>query len=422
MTAPAPRPLARLLDALRLRAGLLAAVTLLALMLGASAALSPPQPQEPGWRPTTRAWRALGVQTMDMDFADLRSVTHRWDCARAGDPGYHDGRCDPWSRPFNYPTVWLAPARWGWNAGATRPLAALELALLAAALWTLLPARTLKGSVAAAAAALSPPVMFAVERGNVDMLVFAALVLGLRAAHALPARLRDGARAALFALLALLKLFPIAAFAALARSSRGLRLAAGCAAATTAAIAAANGPALSALQANTVHEFADNYGRLFLFARDPAVSPWTSAAGIASLALAAAVALLGAGWGWMRGRELTAALGDLLDGSFEADLAAAATAVFGLTFLIGLNYDYRLIFLLGLLPLLLRRDGGGWSTPAGGVAAAVLLRLLFAHRAPPGSLAVVDWALFGGAVAWAAASAADRLLPAASRRAAPSPA
>lgn len=398
-------------EAVRLRAGLIAAWSVLLALLGWSVATAPPVAAEHP-RPTAAAWRLLAVRPLHRDFADLRSVTHRWPCARAGVDNYADARCDPWNRLFNYPPVWLVPARLGWGPRATPWLAGVEVLGLMAALWTLLPARTLGGSAAAAALTLSTPVMFAVERGNVDLLVFAALVLGLRATRDLSAAGRDRARAALFAALAFLKLFPIAAFAVLARSPRRA-LAAGTGAALVAAgIALAYHGVLPKLQANTFHEFDTNYGRLYLFATDPAASAWSSPAGAWSLGVAAALGGLAAAWGALRREAVVAALGDLLEGAHLTDLAAAGAAVFALTFLIGLNYDYRLVFLLPVFPLLSARAAGRRSSAAERAALLVGARLVLAHRAPDAVMAVVDWILFGGVCAAFGAAAARRWGPA----------
>ena len=275
----------------------------------------------------------------------------------------------------------------------------------------LLAARTPKQAVVTALLALSPPVTFAVERGNVELLVFAGLVLGLRATRDLAPARKDAWRAALFGGLTLLKLFPIAAFAVLAQTPRrALGALAGVAAAALGVIVTC-GDHLFQLQPNMAHEIDTNYGRLLLFATDPAVSAWRSPAALHSLAFAALVTAAGSAAGVLWRAPVLRSFGGLLDGGWESDLALAGTAIFGLTFLIGLNYDYRLIFLLLLVPAFFHKDGGSWNTPAGAAAAALLLRLSAAHRLPDAWLGAADWALLAALCTWTAASLSHRLRP-----------
>ena len=396
-----------LLENVRARAGLLAAAGVVASVLTGSLLARPPGGEGPS---VFVGWNLLGVRvSMWPPFADLRNVTHRWACVRAGIDSYADGRCDPWGRLFNYPSPWLWPAGWGWTGRLTVPLGFGEIALFFAALWALFPARDGRTAVATALLVLTPPVMFVVERGNVDMLVFAAVTAAFVGTRRAPEAVRGAVRLLTLTALGFLKLYPLAAFAYAARTPRRAALAVAGAALAALSIWAAYGPVLRVMAANSGEAVDDSYGRLipFLLAA-PALRGW-------SAPLAAVLLALGAGIGFIAARRITAGLGVLLDTETSPQLAAVGTAIYLSTWMIGSSYDYRLIFLLLLFPLLIETDAGRWRSPALALGVLVYGRLALAHRIPFGAAAAYDVVLVPVLAAWAAASARLRLWPAADR-------
>ena len=124
-------------------------------------------------------WHRLRVPAQTPTFFDMRSVTSAWECDRKGIDPLPSNPCDPHGRPANYPRLWLLPSRLGFGDSATVPLAvANALFFLAVAVVFVGRLRVWEGLVVALALC-SPAVMLGVERGNVDLSVFAVLMVAL---------------------------------------------------------------------------------------------------------------------------------------------------------------------------------------------------------------------------------------------------
>jgi hypothetical protein len=120
----------------------------------------------------------LGVETLLIRFADLQFTLGAIECAKHGVDVYVSDLCDPFGRAFDYSPIWLYATflpglAWSNSLGVC----------LAAAFYVsfgLLPPVTRPiRTVAMVAAALSPPVAFALERGNTDIVIFIALVIAI---------------------------------------------------------------------------------------------------------------------------------------------------------------------------------------------------------------------------------------------------
>jgi hypothetical protein len=161
-------------------------------------------------------WRHLGVPTLSPSFADLRSITSGWECTRRGIEVLESNPCDPWERPANYPRIWMAPSILGLGQESTIPLGILEALVFLAAAFALIPkAAPLIDGLVYGAAIVSPAVMLGVERGNVDISLFALVVLAVLLLELGGVWLYVSS--ALLLLAAILKLFPIFATGVLAR-------------------------------------------------------------------------------------------------------------------------------------------------------------------------------------------------------------
>ena len=163
-------------------------------------------------------WQRFGVPPGPVEFADLELVTVAWECDREGVPVLPENPCDPFLRPNNYPQLWLLPSALGVGEEATVPLAVAMAALFFAAFLILMGRATIWEGLLYSAALTSPAVMLGVERGNIDLIVFAVLVGAVVLFRRSPA-LRVASHA-LFLLAAILKLFPVFAWGALVRQSR----------------------------------------------------------------------------------------------------------------------------------------------------------------------------------------------------------
>ncbi|WP_019487605.1 hypothetical protein [Kamptonema sp. PCC 6506] len=119
------------------------------------------------------------VHKMLPPFADMRVIAAGAECIRLGYDVLVENPCDPWKRPMNYPRIWSIPASWGLDQSHT-----VILAILFGLLFFILTFVTIKrlNYIEALFYALilcSPSVMLAIERGNNDLIIFSILALSL---------------------------------------------------------------------------------------------------------------------------------------------------------------------------------------------------------------------------------------------------
>ena len=359
-------------------------------------------------------WPFLGVPAEDTLFYDARNVTAAADCRRLGHDPLVDNPCDPSGRPMIYPRLWLLLRFLGLEQAHTTLFGGLVvLAFLVAFLWLVGRVTTRQG-VVAAVALCSPAVMFAVERANMDLVLFTLLVLAVLAwqARSEGVRLLSPALVLTAAAAKLYGVFAIPAFA-LSNHRRGrwiaaatLALLAVYAAATADDIAkVANAP-----EGGLLHSFGARIliGHLY---HQVVPGDWQAGTFVAQgIAAAGLLALLVAVWVWARrrfGPGEPAAPG-LPDGRLLA-FHMGALIYLG-SFASRKNGDYRLVFLLLTLPQLLAWAASGAEAARrrlaraglGAVLAALWLGTLSPWIAPVDELAT--WAAAGMFVALLAAS------------------
>ena len=322
-------------------------------------------------------WGRLGVPPSRFTFYDLRSLTTAWECTRRGIDVLPANPCDPGLRPANYPRIWMALSPLGLGEGSTVALGFLVAAVFLAAAVAVLPAAARRGdAVLFALAVCSPAVMLGVERGNVDLLLFALVAL---AALLLRRGDRFYASEALLLFAAILKLFPIFAAGVLLRRTR--RAVAGFAAVLVvfAVYVLATLGDVRTIERVTPQSSTYSYGiRLFdewltagvYWAADHVgagslerlgLRVWDL--GLAALIVAAAV---------LARRRLRAGLpadpGPAAQR--DLDLFVAGAGVYVCSYVLFRSFDYRLVFLLLTVPQLLR-----WARRRGVVALVSLCSL-----------------------------------------------
>lgn len=131
-------------------------------------------------------WDLLGVPVGDRHFGDLRVVTTASECAQL-DPAWSITSipCDPLVAIYNYPSIWAQTlGRFSVNASHTELIAALFIIIFSISLGYLSFATQRRGSSWLALTVLticgiSPAALLAFERGNIDVLVYGIVVLGL---------------------------------------------------------------------------------------------------------------------------------------------------------------------------------------------------------------------------------------------------
>jgi hypothetical protein len=164
-----------------------------------------------------RVLARIGVFALFPTFADLRAYTAAWECDRAGLDVVVSNPCDPWSRVVT-PKLPVELSFLGLGESSTVPLA---IVLIAAFLVSVLvvsgPLRWFEVPLYAAIV-FSPSVLLGIERANTDLLMFTLLTVVLVTVRA-EGPLRAVAYAALL-LAAMFKLYPIFAFGVLLRQGR----------------------------------------------------------------------------------------------------------------------------------------------------------------------------------------------------------
>lgn len=308
-------------------------------------------------------WHQLGVPTASPSFLDTRVIVSGWECTRDGLDVLVENPCDPWQRPTNYPRIWMALAPLGLDEGSAVPLGVATGAAFLLAVLVLVGRLSLGETVLYAAVLLSPAVMFGVDRGNNDLIVFALLVAAVAFFRAQSVLLR----AACYGLLlfaAVLKLYPVFAFGVLLRQApRRAVLALVLTLVPFALYVAATFDDLRLISSATPRPVSLAYGAGVLVdgagerlgglpgARFLTGEPGRTAVYLIALALAVTLAV------WLAGRLRSIPTTTTAERSLDAFWAGASIYV-GTFAVLGNNWDYRLLFLLLVIPQMLRWTEG----------------------------------------------------------------
>jgi Glycosyltransferase family 87 len=306
-------------------------------------------------------WPWLGVPSRPSLFVDARNVAAAVECSRLGHDPLVDNPCDPWGRAMFYPRVWLL-LRWtGLDQRHTLLFGALIGALFVVLVIALLPRLSVPEGALVAAAVCSPAVMFAIERGNMDLLVFCGLALAA-------VIWRRGSATAQYAavglvlLTAVAKLYPaVALLAFLPVRRRRTAVAAGAALLVFAGYLVATRDDAETISRTATQGQYYSYGARILLGRlyhGVVGDEWGGSRTLAQGLVLVAVMLVGVGL-WLvvrrrsRGTTISPEDGHMPETSDLIAFRMGALVYLG-TFVLGNSFDYRLIFLLLLLPLLLR--------------------------------------------------------------------
>ncbi len=124
-------------------------------------------------------WIYPFVPKMLPPFADMRVVTSGAECIRLGYDVLVENPCDPWNRLMNYPRIWSTPASWGLDQSHTVVIGILCGLLFFIFTFVIIERLNYIEAVFYALILCSPSVMLAVERGNNDLIIFSLLALSL---------------------------------------------------------------------------------------------------------------------------------------------------------------------------------------------------------------------------------------------------
>jgi hypothetical protein len=359
-------------------------------------------------------WRFLGVPAESTIFYDARNVAAAADCRRLGHDPLVDNPCDPSGRPMNYPRMWLLLRFVGLHQSQTPVFGAVVVVLFLASALLLVGRLTLLQGAFVAAALCSPAVMFAVERGNMDLVLFALMVLAVVAwqARSEASRLVSLALVLVAAAAKLYGVFALPAFA-LTGHRRWRWITAG-ALAVLAAYLAATADDIEKVARAPEGGLLYSFGARILIGHvyhQVVPGEWQGGTIVAqAIAVVPLLVLTVAVWLWAR-RRLASGEPDPAGTGGGALLAFHMGALIYLgTFATRKNGDYRLVFLLLTLPLLLAWADARMREPRrraaraalGAVLAALWLGALSPYVGPADELA--SWAVAGLFVALLAAT------------------
>jgi hypothetical protein len=322
------------------------------------------------------AWNMIRIPSNTPFFSDTRGFTHAIDCVLHGQDPYTVSSFDPWHRLYNYPPAWLEARHLGVTSRSSNLIGILLAALALCAYVALLNARTLVSAGIVLLALTSRCVLLAVERGNTDQGVFFLLVFGFFLIDQQRPELRTRLTAFLITILTVIKLYPIIAVTVLLDRRRGLLKSAVTAAVSLSALLLTAGTKLRLLLENTPRDPDMSFGAFPLFyslsrhtmhSLTPVIVAHRAAAPLAALALGAASLLAGVALGARLDRFLPRLRSDHARGA----IAIACLSIFCFAFAAGSSYDYRLIYLVGVLAYLVQDINEGISLRS--LPAAILI-------------------------------------------------
>jgi Protein of unknown function (DUF2029). len=386
----------RLLSLIQTRLPVVAAVAFVAIILGTNM-------HKHG--SLTRAFRAFRIESTTPGFADTRTVTNSIDCVLSGQDPYTVRSFDVWNRVYNYPPIWLGLRYLGVTGRSTNLMAAIMTAIFIAALLVLFSVRSWAGAILVFFALVSRPILFAIERGNIDLVIFSLLVFGFFLIGRQRDEIKRLCEAILIVVLVVLKLFPIATVVVFIRNRRGLITSLAVAALSIAAFLITSGRRVPLILRNTPQM------RYFAYGAYPAlaaiVSPISSTLGkmvdqhhgIASVT-AIFVACFSVAIGTRYRQRLHQFLPELNFDKANGCIAISGLAIYLFSFVSGASFEYRLIFLLGPLAFLVDSISRGEWLRA--LPASFLLVLFLVTRSEFHQLAngILDVAVFAGSSAW----------------------
>ena len=306
-------------------------------------------------------WNKLQVPTETGPFLDLGSITSAVKVVEHGGDPLVANPYDFYHRPMNYPRIWLYLFKWLgindanlWIVGVS--FCALYLICIS---WLIAHSTSAAEAWILLITGLSLAPLFAIERGNTDLFVFSVVFFGCATSGKY---LKPGA----FSCATLLKLFPFVALCIDgARHPSKERRVPIAFVASTVVLLALQWRDLKAIRHSTPVSAYLSYGVLTIRMQEVEgyLSPSVFAAGWAIAALLAAIL-------WVRRPKI--------DESTLRSKAGEMFLIFGgiyaFTFVIGSNWNYRLIFLLPTLPFAMELVRGARHAKWGIIyLAAVLL-------------------------------------------------
>jgi hypothetical protein len=302
----------------------------------------------------------FGFEPLSPPFVDTHGLFSAAQCYQQGIDVYLANPCDMYQRASPYPPLWLLITPTFWGTEQTMA-AGVILGLLFILSWPfVMQPRSPSETIICGLLAISPPILFAIERGNADIIIF-LLVLGGGALQLAPSRYRF--LSYLFFLIAgLLKYYPLVLLVlALRERWRHVLLLGAIVLATFALFGVYFRADLGYMLANIPRwsYFANSFAARNLpygLAAFMPTGPFMSRAGLGASLLCALLAATVAST-WLNLRLLARAEIDLTERG--GSLLAIGSLVLTACFFAGSNMDYRGVYFLLVVPALLRLRQSG---------------------------------------------------------------
>ena len=312
------------------------------------------------YTPYNLFWYTLGVPITPTRFTDLRDVLVAMECTQRGFDFLVDAPCLPTAvMSPNYPRLWMTLAPLGFGGRDTEWLGeVLSILFFLCVLW-IAGKLNFGGAVVYSLVVASPSVMLAIERNNVDVILFILLCIALGLLLYLPNSIGRAISYGIIFLTALLKLFPIFASTVLLRERKKIALGGVITMAIVFAVYAVSifsdlqkidarvlrfqGLAYGRIIVPELLTNSELFRRLFGFALSPSLATWLSILVMVGLMLLVYIVAARTHIGFAEGDAFT----------FQLDSFRVGAAIYIGTFALGNSTDYRLIFTLFVLPQLM---------------------------------------------------------------------
>jgi hypothetical protein len=291
-----------------------------------------------------QTWSSLGIIPFSPHFADARVITAGAESHAMGyDPLLYNPR-DPWGRQMNYPRIWQSLFYLGINQQDTIYFEIIFVVLFFAGIFLFIGDIRNQTAWVMAGAAFSPAVLVGIERGNTDLVIFFLLALALAIV-----RRSTLASATVIAFAFLLKLFPLFAVPIFLKENRRsfLKYLVGSAVFVGAYVLVMHNE-MKLVRMGTPTGYWLSYGIAVLWVELGRFIHVGAALRIACYAILIGIAfslVLVA----LRRSQSNVAREDQ-----HIDAFRVGAAIYLGTFLLGTNFDYRLVFLLFTIPQLMQ--------------------------------------------------------------------
>jgi hypothetical protein len=331
--------------------------------------------QHQGWNTTWRRWH---IDARTPHFSDLRAITGAADSLDRGFNPREKNPGAPFGQLFNQTRVWLWLRDLGFREADSTAIGAVMLVGYAVGLWWLCAWIDGVGALLLVPLILSPAALLAVERGTTDLSVFFLLAL---AAHLATRFMRTAVAAVLVAFV--LKLFPLAGVVLVLREPRHRALRLGVVVLALAVLFCAfDFRELIDIGYKTEKGPHTSYGWAVLSLHLGTLGGTAAHMALLVRCLCGAAVAIGIGAVVWTARRAS----DDLPPSRALDFFRVGAAVYAGTFALGASWDYRLIFVLFMVPQL-----AAWTRDHSSALRPLARSLLAALFVAAWSLALKDW-------------------------------